>query len=77
MDTMTDIMALSWAGKIAAAILAAVFIWGLARLWDRSAGWTFAGLSGALRTDPRALALYLGLRLVALALVFGLVLAFA
>lgn len=56
-------------------LLSAVFVgsvwWGTLRLMDRAGGIKFRAKLRIIETDPMAVALYLGLRLVALALLFA------
>lgn len=73
---LREAMAWGWAGKLAAAVLAAAFLWAVAWCWDWRAGWTTRGTAARMESDARALAHYRGQRLIALALLFGLVMAF-
>lgn len=74
---MTSIMALSWAGKLGAAVVAALCVFALLRWFDLRAGIDFKDFTNDIKTDPKAAGLYLGLRYLGTALLFGLVLAFS
>ena len=56
-------------------MFSAVFIggvwWGTLRLMDRAAGIRFRAKLRIIETDPMALAVYLGVRLLALAILFS------
>lgn len=55
---------------VSALFIASVW-WGTLRLLDKSAGIKFRAEFRRLETEPLAMALYLGLRLIALALLFA------
>lgn len=56
-------------------MFSAIFIgsvwWGTLRLMDRAAGIRFRAKLRIIETDPMALAIYLGVRLLALAILFA------
>ena len=53
------------------AVFVAAVWWSTLRLMDKSGGIKFRAKLRIMETDPLALALYLGLRLIALALLFA------
>lgn len=75
--SVTTIMSLSWGGKIAAALLAILALVLVLAWLDRRAGIDFREFARDVKSDPKAGALYLGLRFLGASLLVGLILAFS
>ena len=61
--------------KVVTALVASLCVWWSLRILDKLSGWRFTHVFDVMANDARALALYLGLRILAICLLWAILLA--